>query len=102
MHDSTLDTIRVVLKGDDTLAPAERNRLLALIRSPARPDKPTLPPRILRRAEVAQRHSVSLRTVDSWAQQGLLPKFKLPGRSRALGFRESDVDALIEGGPSNE
>ncbi len=51
--------------------------------------------RLLRRHEVSRRLSVSLRTVDNWARQGLLTKRKLPGRQRAAGFSSLEVDRLI-------
>ncbi len=53
------------------------------------------PEKILRRAEVADRLSISLRTVDSLAEQGILTKVKLPYRKRAAGFRESQVETLL-------
>ena len=49
-------------------------------------------PRILRRAAVAQRLSISLRTVDKLP----IKKIKLPGRIRAAGFLESDVNDLLK------
>ena len=51
--------------------------------------------RLLRRGEVARRLAVSVRTVDNWAQQGLLTKRILPGRRRACGFPSSEIDQLI-------
>jgi predicted DNA-binding transcriptional regulator AlpA len=53
---------------------------------------PDTTPRILRRAEVANRLSLSLRTVDKLP----IKKIKLPGRTRAAGFLESDINALLE------
>ncbi len=69
-----------------------------MIRTGAGASKPTAPPpervpRILRRGEVARRLSVSLRTVDKLP----VAKFKLPGRQRAAGFLESDINALLAG-----
>jgi hypothetical protein len=54
--------------------------------------------RILRRIEVAQRLSVSLRTVDNWAREGLLSKKRLPGRKLACGFSSQELDKLITQG----
>ena len=51
--------------------------------------------RLLRRTEVARRLSVSLRTVDKWAKQGLITKRKLAGRRRASGFSSLEIDQLI-------
>lgn len=56
------------------------------------------PDRILRRAQVAKQFNVSLGAVDLWGKQGILKRIKLPGRTRAAGFRESDVAALVAGG----
>lgn len=52
-------------------------------------------PRLLRRDEVARRLSVSKRTVDVWAQQGLITKRTLPGRVRACGFSSVEIEKLI-------
>lgn len=51
--------------------------------------------RLMRRHEVARRLSVSVRTVDNFARQGLLTKRKLPGRQRASGFSSVEVDRFI-------
>lgn len=58
--------------------------------------------RLLRRHEVARRLSVSPRTVDNWAREGLLTKKRLPGRKRACGFSSVEVDKLITHGVSQE
>jgi len=86
------------LKGDPTISPQERTRLLAALREPAaqRPAPVTsAEPRLLRRGEVARRFGRSLRFVDKLAASGVLAKRKLPGRVRASGFLASDVDRLI-------
>ena len=38
-----------------------------------------------------------MRAVDNWTRAGILRKVTLPGRTRAAGFRESDIVALIDG-----
>lgn len=53
--------------------------------------------RILRRLETAKRFGVGLRCVDEWARKGILKKRILPGHTRACGFLESDVVAMVEG-----
>lgn len=63
---------------------------------------PPVDVRLLRRHEVARRLSVSLRTVDNWAREGLLAKKRLPGRKRACGFSSAEVDKLISQGINQE
>lgn len=96
MLPTTIDVLKAGLKSDPTVSANDRARLLALIRTGAAPNKPAPPqdvaPRILRRAEVACRLSVSLRTVDKLP----VTKVKLPGRTRAAGFLESDINALLQ------
>ncbi len=94
---TTLDVCRAALKADTNVSAAERARLLALLRTGGVPEIPPTPPlmavpRILRRAAVAQRLSISLRTVDKLP----IKKIKLPGRIRAAGFLESDVNDLLK------
>jgi hypothetical protein len=97
MLSTILDVCRASLKADPTVSATDRTRLLAILRGGGAPDTPpaTPPdttPRILRRAEVGRRLAVSLRTVDKLP----IKKVKLPGRSRAAGFLESDINALLE------
>ena len=95
MLPTTIEIIRSGLKGDPSLSPADRTRLIALLRNGQAAPKVEPPaervPCILRRAEVARRLSCSLRTVDKLPIQ----KVKLPGRQRAAGFLEGDVNALL-------
>jgi predicted DNA-binding transcriptional regulator AlpA len=98
MLSTTLEIVRSGLKGDPTLTPQDRARLIAALREPtAQKSAPIIftEPRLVRRAEVARRLSCSLRTVDKLAASGVLAKRKLPGRLRASGFLASDVDSLI-------
>jgi predicted DNA-binding transcriptional regulator AlpA len=99
MMPTTVEIIRSGLKSDPSLTPAVRASLLALLRNGPETPKPETTgehvARIIRRAEVAQRLSCSLRTVDGLAASGVLKKRKLPGRVRASGFLESEVAALI-------
>jgi putative DNA primase/helicase len=48
------------------------------------------------RREAARRLDCSIRAVDHWARMGILKKVKISGRKRAVGFRETDITALIE------
>ena len=51
--------------------------------------------RIMKRAEVAKLFGVSVIRIDQLAARGILRKIKLPGLSRALGFVEGEVRALL-------
>jgi predicted DNA-binding transcriptional regulator AlpA len=53
--------------------------------------------RLLRRREAAARLGCCPRSLDRWAKLGLLPRVRLPGFSRASGFSEAAVAALIAG-----
>jgi len=104
MLTTTLKIVRSGLESDPTLTAADRNRFIAVLRdglpSKCKPttEATTAPPRLLRRAEVGRRLSCSLRTVDKLP----LKKFKLPGRKRAAGFLESDVNDLLAGKAAHE
>jgi predicted DNA-binding transcriptional regulator AlpA len=98
MLNTTIEICRSGLKSDPTLTAQDRARLLAALRQSAmqKPAPETSnEPRLIRRAEVAQRLSRSLRFVDKLAASGVLAKRNLPGRLRASGFLASDVDRLI-------
>jgi hypothetical protein len=100
MLQSTLDTAKALLKTDQTLTVTDRQQLVTLLRSHGRsnPEKTTSAPpevRLVRRAEVARRLGLSLRSVDNLAKSGVLRKVRLPGRTRSAGIRESDLVTLI-------
>ena len=100
MQHSTFEIIRTTLKSDPTITPSERTRLLDALQQG--PDKPANPepvcPRILRRAEAAKRLGCSLRTVDNLCKEGALKKRSFPGRTRAAGILEADLNAVIAAG----
>jgi hypothetical protein len=99
---TTLDVIRAGLKSDPTITPTDRNHLIALLRTGVAAPNPPAPspdtgPRIIRRREAARRLACCVRVIDRLAQEGKLKRVKLPGRVRAAGFREGDVNALLAG-----
>ena len=96
---TTLKIVRSGLEADPTVSPSDRTRLIALLRNgqttPEEEPATERVPRIIRRAEAANRLACSLRLVDRLAADGILTKRKLPGRVRAAGFLESDLNALL-------
>jgi hypothetical protein len=96
---TTLRIMQSGLEADPSLGPRDRARIMAYLRDCGEPPKAQVPAesvaRIVRRAEVANRLSCSLRTVDKLAASGILQKRKLPGRKRASGFLEADLIALV-------
>lgn len=101
MLTTTADAVRSILKADPSLTSADRSRILAGIRNHGRDTTtaPATPPanRILKRGEVAERMGRSLRFVDKLSAEGILPKKRLPGRTRAIGFASEDVERLLVG-----
>ncbi len=105
MLPTTAEAVRALLKSDPTLTPTDRQRIVNTIREHGRtPEKESAAPavapspRILRRAEAAERMGCSLRAIDHWTSIGFLHKVRLPGRVRSVGFRESDICELIAQG----
>jgi excisionase family DNA binding protein len=47
----------------------------------------------LTKQQVANRFSVTVRTIDVWMALGLIPFFKI---SRTVRFRENDIDANMD------
>ena len=98
MLNTTLEILKSALRGDPSVSPGERTKLVQLLRKGASANAEAAQPktaRILRRAEVAAMLNRSLRFVDTLAKRGVVSKVKLPGRQRALGFRQEDILALI-------
>ena len=102
MLPTTGDAVKALLKADPSLTPADRTRIMAAVRSHGQPvdqARPVEKPKtqILTRKQVARRFGRSLRFVDKMAVEGILPRVKLPGRVRACGYREEDVERLMAG-----
>jgi hypothetical protein len=107
MLDTTIQIIKSGLKGDPTVTPRDRTKILASLRNgpgtaTAKITESTETSqqriqRIVRRAEAARMYGCSLRLVDRLAEQGVLKKVRLPGRKRGAGFLESDLLAVIAG-----
>jgi hypothetical protein len=98
---TTLDVVRSALKADPTVTPADRARLIALLKN-GKSAAPILPtpapkPRILRRAEAAERLGRSVRSIDMLCAEGSLQKIKFPGRKHFAGISESSLLALMGG-----
>ena len=99
MLDVTLDLLKAGLKSDPSLTPVDRSRLLALLKSGSVPaPRQEVGPKILTRRAVAEMLSRSIRTVDSLASAGALPRVRLPGRTRACGFTAESVERLLMAG----
>ena len=99
MLNTTFEATKGLLKADPTISPQERSKILKLIQRGGEPpaSQSKEPPRLLRRKEAAERLSISLRTLDQWARDGLLTKVTLPGKTRACGFSSEAIDALVGG-----
>jgi hypothetical protein len=52
---------------------------------------------VLTRTEVGKRFGRSLRFVDKLAAQGVIHRVTMPGRVRACGFREDEVNRVMNG-----
>jgi hypothetical protein len=104
MLSTTIDAIRAVLRMDPTVNPAERTRIIYLLRWGEKEKKAPVRKelRLLHRETVADRLACSLRLVDRLAVDGVLHRVMLPGRKRGAGFRESEVDALVMGTSGDE
>ena len=102
MLSATIEIIRAALRADSSVSAAERTELLARLRrgpNPVGDEQPVRgPAKLLRRNEAARRLGMTTRALDRLCQQGVLAKRKLPGRQRASGIVESDLNALIAGG----
>ena len=93
MQEHTRAAVEAILKSDSTVTPEERKRLLATAEKQA-----ALPDRVISRTEAAKRFNRCPRSLDNWVTRGLLKKWRLPGLSRATGFRESEILALLQAG----
>jgi hypothetical protein len=89
----TRAAVEAILKSDSTVSADERKRILATEEKHA-----AAPDRIISRTDAAKRFGRSPRSMDNWVKRGVLKKWCLPGLSRATGFRESEILALLQAG----
>jgi hypothetical protein len=104
MLSTTIDAIRAILRMDPTVSTEQRMKIIFRLRRGEREPKAAPPreARLLRREVVAERLGCSMRTVDHLAAEGVLRKVTLPGRKRACGFLESDIETLLAVAASEE
>jgi predicted DNA-binding transcriptional regulator AlpA len=99
--DTTIQAVVAILKSDPTFTAKSRNQFITVLRSGLTGERAETSPlrvaRILKRHEAAARLGVSLRTLDKLSKEGALPKRVLPGRLRATGILETDLEILIAG-----
>ena len=102
MQAHTVSILAATLKADSTIAPAERTRLLKMIRGepmPASDDNgKRQPPRIFSRQRAAELlGDKTPRFVDLLCRRGLLKKFTPKGNQRAIGICGESLHAFISG-----
>ena len=95
MLQTTIDAVKAILAADPSVNAEDRKALVEALKKGPRPG--AVHDRVLRRPEAASRLGVGVKALDLWKRRGVLVPVTIPGSSRALGFRESDVEALIAG-----
>lgn len=94
MKPGTLTALAAIIEADPPQTEADRNRIVCLVTGAARTESG---PRVLSRSEAAERLGVCVRVIDGMSAAGILPRVTLPGRRRAAGVRDVDVERIIEG-----
>jgi len=102
MLPTTTNAVRAMLQADPSITPEDRRAILASIQNHGKDLAATTSPsdrtpQLVTRKQAAAMLGRSPRLIDLLANAGTLPRVTLPGRTRAAGFRKSDVVSLIEG-----
>ena len=101
MLPTTANAVKAMLQADPSLTPDDRRSILASIQNHGKDLAANSPtdrtPQLITRKQAASMLGRSPRLIDLLANAGTLPRVTLPGRTRAAGFRKSDVVSLIEG-----
>jgi len=98
MQSTTKAIINAALQSDQSLSATRRKQLVAVLENEGNGViNPTAIPRVIRRKEVASLLGVSEKRVDQICNGGGLTRVRSPGASRAMGFSEASVRALVEG-----
>ena len=94
----TYDAVRAILTADPTVSGAMRSRLLDAVKTAGKNNDEKKCNPVIRRLDAAQRLSVSVKTLDLWRRQGRIRAVTVGAGTRAVAFRESDLEALLNGG----
>ncbi len=97
MLSTTMEALKAILRADVTIDPAEREKILASLKTPA---EQTEQVRVLNPTQVAQILGRTTRTVATMRRKGLLVPVRMAGAARVFGYRSDDVYKLIGGGAS--
>lgn len=83
------------MSSDPSVTPEQRKAVLdTACAAPGK--KENAMPRIIRRDEVARLLGVSVKRIDQLARANVLRRITVPGTSRAIGFAEASVRAIVE------
>ena len=91
MSAANLQLARLALSGLSARDKADLIREITGASDPVEPD------RLVRVRAAADRMACTPRTIFNLLKSGALTRVKLPGRTRSLGVRSSQIDALIAG-----
>jgi hypothetical protein len=103
MNRQTEKLLEATLKSDETITPAERNRILKLIArngesAPVQNGNGHSTPRLYSRAEAAAMlGNKSPRFIDLLARRGLLKRFIPRGNLRGIGITSESLHSFIAG-----
>ncbi len=97
MQNSTLRVVKAAMEADNSISASKRKNMLRhLADADVLSAQESKPDRLLKRRDVALVLGVSSRSVDLYAQRGILRRVRIPGQSRASGFLESEVADLLQ------
>jgi hypothetical protein len=96
MLSSTFDAIKAMLRADPSVTAPDRTAIFAAVRGhPTKSSAPAARAKVLSPKAAGEILNRGPRGMHLLAQQGILRKVYLPGRKRSAGFRQADVEALI-------
>jgi len=99
MEKATREVIEAIIKADQSMGTADRERLVKMIGDGGgTANDQLLQNRLIRRGELAKLLGRSLSSIDRLVRMGGLTPVKFPGYERSAGFRLADVVGLIGGG----
>jgi hypothetical protein len=93
MLQTTIEAMKAILGTDSTVDKEQRQALMEIFRSGIKTEGK--PDRVLRRKEAACRLGVTVKALDLWKRKGIVKPVIIGGSSRAIGFRESDIERLM-------
>ena len=98
MLETTLTAVKAIIMADPSVSFEMRGQIVDAIRQVGKSGGRKVAEVVVRRMDAAARLGISVKTLDLWRREGRLTPVSFGVGTRVVGFRESDLDAILNAG----